>query len=67
MKYRHSAALEPAIELYKSRDTFGVGPLLKGLWRLGQGDKLLWEAGIIAGLDHSTPDVNYKLGLEYEF
>lgn len=31
------------------------------------GNKLLWESGIIFGLDTETPDINLKLNLEYEF
>jgi len=67
LRYRYSEALEPAIELYKAQYTSAIGPVLTGLWRLGSGRKLNWEAGTIFGLDDKTPEVNYKLTLEYEF
>ncbi|MET0378366.1 MAG: hypothetical protein ABW049_05165 [Spongiibacteraceae bacterium] len=67
LKYRRAAELEPALELYMGENTRGLGPVLTGAWRLGDGEKLLWESGIIFGLDTTTPDVNFKLNLEYEF
>lgn len=67
LKYRRAAELEPALELHMGENTRGLGPLLSGVFRLGNGDKLLWESGIIFGLDSVTPDINLKLNLEYEF
>lgn len=67
LKYRRAAELEPALELYAGENTRGIGPVLTGMWRLGNGDKLLWESGIIFGVDPVTPDVNLKFNLEYEF
>lgn len=67
MKYRRSAALEPGVELFKGQDTFALGPIIAGQLRFGQGKKLFWETGVIAGLDAVTPDWTYKLELEFEF
>ncbi len=67
LKYRRAAELEPALELYMGENTRGIGPLLTGIWRIGNGDKLLWESGVIFGVDSVTPDINLKLNLEYEF
>lgn len=67
LKYRRAAELEPALELHIGEETRGIGPLLTGVWRIGNGDKLLWESGIIFGVDSVTPDINLKFNLEYEF
>jgi hypothetical protein len=67
LKYRRSALLEPGVELFKGQDTFALGPVVGGLVRMGDGNKLRWLTGVIAGLDSTTPDVNYKLELEFEF
>lgn len=67
LKYRLRPTLEPALEFYQGQDTSGLGPVLSGLWRGAQGRKLLWEAGAIAGLDSDTPDVTWKVNLEWEF
>lgn len=67
LRYRFSSYLEPAIEFYQAQDTQGIGPVLTGLLRIGQGDKLYWRAGVIAGTDKVTPAMSWVLSLEYEF
>lgn len=67
LRFRNNELIEPAIELYQSQGSQGIGPVLTGLWRLGGGRKLLWEMGSIFGTDSDTPNVNWKLNLEYEF
>ena len=67
LRYRHQEYLEPAIEFYQSDGTQGLGPVLTGLYRLGGGNKLNWELGVIWGTDSETPDANYKFNLEFEF
>jgi hypothetical protein len=67
LKYRRNALLEPGVELFKGQDTSAIGPVVGGLVRVGNGKKLRWLTGVIAGLDSDTPDVNYKLELEFEF
>lgn len=65
--YRLNAHLEPALEIYRAQDTFGIGPLLTGTERLGIGKKLHWEFGVIGGFTDDTPDITIKGLLEYEF
>ena len=65
--YRFNEHFEPAIELYRAQDTFGIGPVLTGTERLGIRKKLHWEFGIIAGLVNATPNATIKGLLEYEF
>ncbi len=67
LRYRLSPRVEPAIELFQSESTSAIGPLLRGVWRLGGGKALNWEVGAIAGIDAETPDLTWKLNLEYEF
>ena len=66
-RYRKSRHFEPAIELYKGEDTFGIGPVLLGSHPLGRGRQLRWEAGLIFGIDSDTPDQVFRGLLEYEF
>jgi hypothetical protein len=66
-RYRKSRIFEPAIELYKGEDAFGVGPVLLGSHSLGGGRQLRWEAGLIFGVDSDTPDQIFRGLLEYEF
>ena len=67
LRFRNSEKFEPGLEFYQSQDTQGFGPIITGLWRIGGGKKTRWETGVILGLDHDTPDVSWKLTLEYQF
>ena len=67
LRYRYKSAIEPALELYLNQDTIAAGPLLTGTWRLGLGQKLNWEFGVIFGMGRETPEQNWKVNLEYEF
>ncbi|RLA41354.1 MAG: hypothetical protein DRR06_16080 [Gammaproteobacteria bacterium] len=67
LRYRYSQAVEPALEVYFSEDTQGLGPVLTGVQRLGGRRKLLWEFGVILGLDNSTADASWKFNIEYEY
>lgn len=66
-RYRYSPALEPAIELYKGDNSFGLGPVLMGQINLQGRQKLAWELGAIVGLDQQSPDLTWRFLLEYEF
>lgn len=66
-RYRHSAALEPALEFYAGQDTRGIGPVLAGTQRLGSQNQIHWELGTIFGLGSTSPEVSVRLLLEYEF
>lgn len=67
LRYRFRRSLEPALELYKGEDTFGLGPVVTGAVQLGDRRKLYWEAGAIFGLTRVTADQTFRLLLEYEF
>ncbi len=66
-RYRLKESFEPAIELHMGQDTVAMGPVLTGLLRPGQGRKLRWELGILAGLDDKSPDRIIKANIELEF
>ena len=67
LRYRYSRKFEPALELYSGDTAKGLGPVGLGQFRFGAGRKLLWELGVIFGLDSESPDQTYRLMLEYEF
>jgi hypothetical protein len=67
LRYRYQQFLEPALELYKGQNTFGLGPVITGTVRLTDRRQLYWEAGAILGLDSDTADQTFRLLLEYEF
>jgi hypothetical protein len=66
-RYRYSPALEPALELYKGDGTFALGPAMLGDIKLQGRQKLHWEAGTIFGLDTVSPNLTWRLLLEFEF
>ena len=66
-RYRYSRVFEPAIELYAGQNTIGLGPAFVGNMSLGVRKSLNWEAGLIFGLDDTTPDSTFRVLLEYEF
>ena len=66
IKYRLSPELEPAIEYYADAVRHSLGPVLSGTQRIGK-TPLKWEAGILAGLNHDSPDVSLRWSLEFEF
>ena len=67
LRYRYRKGLEPALELYVSDTTTGLGPLLTGQWRFGSGQNIKWELGSIFGTNDHTPQLTWKFNLEYEF
>lgn len=66
-RYRWARALEPAVEFYSGQNTVGIGPALLGQFRLGDRNKVLWEAGVIFGLDDDSPGRTFRFGFEFEF
>jgi len=66
-RYRYSRAIEPAIELYKGDNTFGVGPALMGQINLQGKQKIAWETGAIFGISSDSPDLTWRFLLEFEF
>lgn len=66
-RYRYSATLEPALELYLDDQDWAAGPALIGAQKLGVRKQLRWELGILFGLDATTPATSLRCGLEFEF
>ena len=66
-RYRQSRLIEPGIEFYMGQDTLALGPVIMGELRWGSGQKLKWEGGAIFALDNKSPDLTFRLLLEYEF
>lgn len=67
LRYRYSAALEPALELYLDDQDWAAGPVLMGIQKLGGRQQLRWELGLLLGLDAQTPDTSLRASLEFEF
>lgn len=65
-RWRFRESLEPAIEYYKGDELNAIGPVALGMARLGR-RKLKWELGPIFGIDSKTPDLTWRMLLEYEF
>ena len=65
-RWRFREYLEPGIEYYKGDELNAVGPVALGMNRVGQ-QKLNWELGPIFGIDSKTPDLTWRMLLEYEF
>lgn len=66
-RWRWSEALEPALEYYVDEYTEGAGPVLTGLFRLGERQKLKWEFGVIIGTGKDAPERTWRGQLEFEF
>ncbi|MSQ98227.1 MAG: hypothetical protein EXR85_02860 [Xanthomonadales bacterium] len=68
LQRRISPAFEPGVELYWSENELQIGPALLGQTRMGKGpSRFAWQAGILAGLTHSTPDLAVRFLVEAEF
>jgi hypothetical protein len=68
LQRRVSPAFEPGVELYWSEDETQVGPALLGQIPVGEGPTIFaWQAGVLAGLTHSTPDVAVRCLVELEW
>lgn len=65
-RWRYREYFEPAIEYYKGDELNAVGPVALGTARFGM-QKLKWELGPIFGIASETPDLTWRLLLEYEF
>lgn len=66
-RYRLTRGFEPALEFYAGESAKGLGPVFVGEVRTGGKSKLLWEAGLIFGLDNHSPDRTWRGSLEFEF
>jgi hypothetical protein len=47
-------------------DAHSVGPALFGVKRLASGNKLAYEAGVLAGVNDAAPDLTVRVSLELE-
>lgn len=75
VKWRGREALEWGLQGFGSLGTFGhlgrddshiLGPALFGARRLPNGNKLVYNAAILGGLNAAAPDVTVRFQLEYE-
>lgn len=66
VRYLHSPALEPAIELYLDDIDYAAGPALQGQVRLAPGRLIRWQFGLLLGLDRATPSRSARFNLEIE-
>lgn len=67
LRYRYSPSIEPAFEFYFDDQDRAAGPALTGRINMSGRKKILWELGLMFGLDAKTPDNNLRGGLEFEF
>ena len=67
LRYRYSRYFEPAVEWYSGEDTRALGPVMLGQINLGIRKSLNWEAGVLFGLEESSPNRSVRLLLEFEF
>ena len=47
-------------------DTHSVGPALFGVTRLASGNKIAYDAAVLAGLNDAAPDLTVRFSLEFE-
>ncbi len=67
LKYRYKEVFEPGIEVFLGQNSRGIGPAATGAFRLAPRKKLFWDSGIIFAIDNKTPDISFKVNIEYEF
>lgn len=67
LRYRYSPSIEPAFEFYVDDQDRAAGPALTGIIKLSGRKQLVWELGLMFGLDAKTPNNNLRGGFEFEF
>ncbi len=67
LRYRYSAALEPALEFYLDDQDWAAGPAFMGTIKFSGRKQLHWELGLLFGLDADTPESSLRGGIEFEF
>jgi hypothetical protein len=68
LQRRINPKFEPALELYAEEHELQIGPTLLGKARIGAGHTGFgWQAGVLAGLTHDSPDVTVHFLIEAEF
>ncbi len=74
-KYNLRARFQPGVQVFGSlgdpahmySEQLRVGPAFFGRTSLGNAKSLRYNAAILAGLTHGTPDTTFRFQLEYEF
>lgn len=75
LKWRGEAALEYGVQGFGEYADIGelgdysehrVGPAIFSTHKLASGNKLSWDAAILAGIDHDAPDAALRVQFEYE-
>jgi hypothetical protein len=74
-KYDLSPTFQPGMQLFGTlgdpthlhSDELSLGPAFLGVANLGNAKSLRYNAAILAGLTHGTPDTTIRFQLEYEF
>lgn len=67
LRYRHSMAFEPALEIYLDDLDWAAGPACMGAIKLSPKQQLRWELGLLFGLNSDTPASILRGGIEFEF
>lgn len=67
LRYRYSAALEPALEFYLDDQDWAAGPAFMGTIKFSGRKQLRWELGLLFGLNADTPESSLRGGIEFEF
>jgi hypothetical protein len=68
-------AFQPGVQVFGKLGSFGslhseelmAGPAFFGVVRLGNAKNLKYDAGLLTGLTHGTPDTTFRFRIEYEF
>jgi hypothetical protein len=75
LKWRGNAALEFGVQGYGEFadvadpgefSAHRIGPALFGTHRLASGNKVSWDAAVLAGIDRDAPDAALRMQVEYE-
>jgi hypothetical protein len=75
VKWRGNEALEFGLQgiggfgtlsNFGEEDSHSIGPALFGVQRLKNGNKLGYDAAILAGVNEAAPDLTFRFQLEYE-
>jgi len=65
--WRYQPTFQPALETFLEEEKKQAGPMIYGLFNLGNHKKLKYNAGVLLGLNDESPDQVWRFTLEYEF
>ena len=75
LRWRGNEALEWGVQGFGNAGTFehlgddtehSIGPALFGVQKLANGNKLAYDAAVLAGLNEAAPDLTVRFNLEFE-